>query len=632
MCEKSIADIDFDTLIQGRSFHPSPEKWGDQALYFLLVDRFSDGQETNFRDNDGKIVRTEGRPRYRSSQDISNAVKTPEGAQVWREAGDVFVGGNLQGLTSKLGYLKRMGITSVWVSPIFRQRRSDKYSYHGYAVQNFLDIDPRFGTREDLRSFVDQAHRMGIYVILDVIVNHSADVFAYGEPGKKPYAPPYTGEEYPVLGFRDKDDRPTLPFGPLNLNEYPDAWPDGAVWPSELQHPQAFSRKGSIRNWDAFPEFEEGDFFGLKDLNLGRQDSQGEFHPSAALEALTKAYQFWIAYADIDGFRLDTVKHMGQGATRYFDRSIKEFARKLGKDNFYLIGEIAGGRENAYKTMEATGLDAALGIDEIPTLIRDVVRGKGNPADYFRLFRNGPNEGPEEDLSWWCSKVVTFFDDHDQVGRAVKARFAAEFGRNHKRAEKALLAALGMNLTTIGVPCIYYGTEQGFNGHALGEDGGDRYIREAMFGGEFGAFGSRERHFFNENSQVYKELAKMLALRTECATLRRGCQYLRDISSDGENFAVPQIESGGDWRGIVAWSRLLDGDEVVLAINTDPDHEHSAWVTVSPECHAPGSRPLKCLYSTDPSQVDTETSGPPEDRNGSAICITVPPGGFVAYG
>ena len=187
MCEKSIVDIRFEMLTHtstgNRAFHPSPEKWSDQALYFLLVDRFSDNKETGYRDNSGKLVHGDGRPRYRQSVDHNNAVKTPGDAKKWREAGDTFVGGNIQGLTGKLGYLKRLGITTVWVSPIFKQRRADKYSYHGYAIQNFLEIDPRFGTREDLRDFVAQAHAMGIYVILDIIVNHCADVFAYGEPG-----------------------------------------------------------------------------------------------------------------------------------------------------------------------------------------------------------------------------------------------------------------------------------------------------------------------------------------------------------------------------------------------------------------------------------------------------------------
>jgi glycosidase len=633
VCEKSIADISFDTLTKSHPFHPSPEDWADQTLYFLLVDRFSDGQETNYKNNRGKLVHRDGRPRYRTSLDSNNAVKTPEGARKWREAGDTFAGGNLKGLTEKLGYLKRLGITTVWVSPIFKQRQSDKYSYHGYAIQNFLDIDPRFGTREDLREFVTQAHSMGIYVVLDIIVNHSADVFAYGEEGKGDFAPTYTGEEFPVLGFRDKEGKPSLPFEPVDLKKNPDAWPDGAIWPAELQEPEGFTRKGSMKNWDAFPEFEEADFFNFKDLHLGCHDSKGKFNPSSALEALVKAYQFWIAYADIDGFRLDTVKHMGQGATHYFDKAIKEFAGKLGKNNFYLIGEIAGGRVNAQKTLDATGLDAALGIDEIPTRLRDVVTGRGNPISYFHLFRDDPNskDKSKNEDSAWCNRVITFFDDHDQVGRPVKARFAAEFGKDQRRAEKALLAALGMNLTTIGVPCIYYGTEQGFNGHALGSEGGDRYVREAMFGGEFGSFGSRGCHFFNENSLIYKELAKLLALRAEQPALRHGSQYLREISENGMDFALPQAGQTGERLGLVAWSRLWEGSEILLLLNTDPSHEHSAWVTVDTNSHAPESHPLKCLYSTDAAQIGTETSGPPEARNGTAVCVTVPAGGFVAY-
>ncbi|MBC8101596.1 MAG: alpha-amylase [Cytophagales bacterium] len=631
MHEKSIAEIDFEELTRDRQFHPSPENWEDQALYFLLVDRFSDGRETNYKDNGGKLVRGEGTPRFRPSRDVNGAVKTPEDAKKWREAGDTFVGGNLKGLTSKLGYLKRMGITAVWVSPIFKQRRSDKYSYHGYAIQNFLEVDPRFGTRDDLKTFVAEAHAMGIYVILDVIVNHCADVFAYGDAHGGEIAPTYTGEEFPVLGFRDKNGKPTLPFGPVDTRKHPDAWPEAAVWPCELQIPEAFTRKGTMQHWDAFPEFEQGDFFNFKDLNLGSHDGQGKFCPSAALEALIQVYRFWIAYADLDGFRLDTVKHMGQGATRHFASAIEDFARALGKDNFTLIGEISGGRKSAHSTLDATGLDAALGIDEIPARMRSVITGSGNPADYFRLFRNHPKEGHSDDPAWWRGRIVTFFDDHDQVGRSVKSRFAAEFGKDRHRAEKAVIAALGLNLMTLGIPCIYYGTEQGFNGHAQGTDGGDRYVREAMLGGEFGSFCSRGAHFFNENSRAYRELTKLLALRAEHPALRRGRQYLRELSENGEDFALPIAGETGEWRGIIAWSRLLDVDEFVCALNTDPDHAHSTWVTVDADCHASGSRPLKCRYSTDPDQIETETSSPPEPRNGSAICLTVPPGGFVVY-
>jgi glycosidase len=84
----------------------------------------------------------------------------------------------LKGLKSKLGYLRRLGVTAIWISPVFKQVPFEA-TYHGYGIQNFLDVDPHFGTREDLRDLVDAAHQQGIYCILDIILNHAANVFGY---------------------------------------------------------------------------------------------------------------------------------------------------------------------------------------------------------------------------------------------------------------------------------------------------------------------------------------------------------------------------------------------------------------------------------------------------------------------
>ena len=81
--------------------------------------------------------------------DAANAIKTPEAASEWREAGGRFCGGTLKGLTSKMGYLKRLGITAIWVSPVFKHVAFLE-TYHGYGIQDSLGIEPRFGTREDL--------------------------------------------------------------------------------------------------------------------------------------------------------------------------------------------------------------------------------------------------------------------------------------------------------------------------------------------------------------------------------------------------------------------------------------------------------------------------------------------------
>jgi glycosidase len=202
-----------------------------------------------------------------------------------------------------------------------------------------------------------------------------------------------------------------------------------------------------------------------------------------------------------------------------------------------------------------------------------------------------------------------------------KARFCFD-----SNASKVALNALVLNALTLGIPCVYYGSEQGFDGNGQG-DGADRYIREAMFGGEFGAFRTKGVHFFDESNRIYQELSKILAIRRNVLALRRGRQYLREISApqDGVKFGLPTM-IGGQIRSIVPWSRILSAEEVVLAINTDFDNPSTAWVTLDNLLHQTNDT-LTCLYSTDPAQVNQ--SFPVEAKNGKAILLTVPPAGFV---
>ena len=625
MIEKSLQDLDLRSL-STRSFFPSPAAWEEQVLYFLMLDRFSDGNERDYLDNAGQLVSNGATPLFQTG-DSGNAIQTNDDAARWREAGAHWVGGNLQGLTSKIGYLQRLGVTAIWISPIFKQVPYQD-TYHGYGIQNYLDVDPHFGTRNDLKDLVRTAHDHGIYVILDIILNHSGNVFSYApdrywtqDPGSGQWFldPRWDGRPYPVAGFHDSDGQPALPFEPLERTNLPSDGLGSAIWPVEFQDPATFSAKGHINNWEYDPEYLEGDFFDLKDIHQG-YGAVDNYTPSPALWALCQVYKFWIAYADLDGFRVDTVKHMDPGATRFFSSVIHEFTQKIGKENFYLIGEITGGRDRAFTTLETTGLDAALGIDDIPDRLEYMVKGYRNPAEFFDLFRNSLLVQKESHI-WFRNKVVTLFDDHDQVRKGNhKARFCA----GDPGWRKLLLNVLALNTTTLGIPCIYYGTEQGFDG---GGDN-DRYIREAMFGGDFGAFRSRQRHLFNEAGSVYQELAKILTLRKQKIALRRGRQYLREISGDGINFGLPAV-LGDRMRSVIPWTRSFDDQNLLLAINTDPDQTRTAWVDLDASAYPTGLH-LKCVYATDQSLVGpgliVQASG---DRR--VVNLTVPPAGFVIY-
>lgn len=635
--ERSIKEIDWNAIRKPK-YYESPAAWEDQVLYFLMLDRFSNDREQGYTDNDGKPTSHGKTPLFSFSTDAYKADRTS-----WADAGDEWLGGTLKGLQSKIGYLQRMGVTAIWISPVFKQVASDQHSYHGYGIQNFLDVDKNFGTREDLIELVNVAHSHGIRIILDLILNHAGNIFGYKlDPNRYPAKddkghtyidPRWDGKVYPVEGYRDASGAAILPFQVLDMSTHGPAWPDGAVWPSELQPSDTYTSKGRIDNWDYDPEFMEGDFVSLKDIHHGEhtRDSSGQrviddFTPSPALNILCDVYKFWIALTDVDGFRIDTVKHMELGATRYFASVIKEFAQSLGKEHFFLVGEITGGRSRAFETLDLTGLDAALGIDEIPDKLDYLAKGWREPSDYFGLFRNSVQERRASHV-WFGKHVVTLFDDHDQVRKGKsKARFC---GDKINRGFTYLKAVLGLNLTSMGIPCIYYGTEQGFDG--AGES--DRFLRECMFGGDFGSLQSTDRHFFNEQHEIYRFLVDVLELRSKYLPLRRGRQYLREISDSGApgTFGTPRM-IGGQIRSVVPWSRLFANQEILLAINTDADNPRSAWVTIDNSLHSDLNSPagrMTCLYSTNSAQINTTTLV--EARNGSAVHVTVPPAGFVIF-
>lgn len=608
-------------------------------MYFLLPDRFSDGNETGYKDIANRVVNTGTTPLFKES-DRGNAINVNDDERnKWLHAGGKFVGGKIRGIISKLGYLKRMGVTTLWIGPIFKQI-ADLETYHGYGIQDFLDVEPRFGTREDLKDLVKAAHAVGIYVLLDVVLNHAGDVFGY-----KDYSAHYDGTTHENRGFwaAKRDENNMIPLGLVDENRYPDAWPDGAIWPAELQSADCFGRKGTIRDFDKKPEFIEGDFFGLKKLNLGAYDP-AKFTPTTALQTLTDCFKFWIAFADVDGFRIvsqlqcscfdvlikfkDTVKHMGDGPTRYFASTIHSYAHLLGKKNFFLVGECSTNRP--METVAITGLNAALGIGDFQRALTKVPKNQEPASNYFDNFVNSP------DLTkgWARNQIVTMIDDHDQIWQPfdMKWRFCSD-----AYAAKFLHATLGMNLCTMGIPCIYYGTEQRFDGAADKPDPqckdhfADQFIREAMFGGPFGAFGSQNRHFFDESTPTYRIIHDLTQLRSNQIALRRGSQYLCTVSSASMAHRIPCFSDTASRhsKSVVAWLRACDGEELLCALNTNADAAARAWVHL-PKEHQQASKDevMRCVYPPRKSDAIKVV----HKRGGLAkVWITIPSAGFVVY-
>ena len=279
----------------------------------------------------------------------------------------------------------------------------------------------------------------------------------------------------------------------------------------------------------------------------------------------------------------------------------------------------------AWEIVDKTGLDAALGIEDVPGKLERMTCGYGEPADYFSIFRNWVLD--DQSLHrWYRNSVVTLVDDHDQVRKgAAKSRFCGD-----SRSRDFAFNVVATQLTTMGIPCIYYGTEQSFDSGGR-QSGFDLVLRENMFGGRFGGKCTQERHFFDEEAPLYKALAGLIDLREQLLPLRRGRQMLHEISGDGSGFGVPRLLSER-MRSIVAWSRLFVDQEVLVAFSTDLQQPLTAYSTVAPRFRAPG-HVLKLIFWHAPAAA----SRPPQElvverrSERLAVQLTVPPAGFVMY-
>jgi len=568
------------SLPRRQQYYASPVDWRDEILYFLLVDRFSDGREQT-------------RPLL-DRQNLGSARSQSWRWDQWADSGaNRWQGGTLQGVKSKLDYLKRLGVTTLWLSPVFKQR-GHLDTFHGYGVQDFLDVDPHFGTRRDLVDFMNAAHRQGMRIILDIIFNHSGPNWIYppGTPGGQE-TPVYTTGQYPFGSWLGDQGQP---INAIQGSE------DGA-WPVELQDTLRYTRAGMGNLGagdidDPNAEHKRSDFFTLRDLQLEAPD---------LLTDLAACYKYWIALTDCDGFRIDTLKHVSLEEARNFCGTVKEFAANMGKDNFFLVGEIAGGdyAEDRYLDVLDRNLNAALDIGEMRPALGGVAKGLVHPSAYFSGFDPGTAiMGSHRNLG---NRHVSILDDHDQVF-GTKLRFSSEAASDHQ-----VVAGVALQLLTLGIPCIYYGTEQALAGpepsewHWLPDWGSsDRYLREAMFGPEhprqsgrgglpassgnvdtnlpgFGPFGTAGYHCFDDHGQAYVRIAALTSLRQSYPVLRDGRQYLRPIAFLGRPF---DVYGPGE---ILAWSRILDDEEALCVLNAHGTQARGADVLVDATLNPPGS-------------------------------------------
>jgi len=329
-------------LGHGRSSHPDPaarhslrQPVTDQNFYFVMADRFDNGDTAN--DNGGLPPGT--------GEGQSGFDPTGKG---W------YHGGDLQGLTARLDYIKGMGTTAIWLTPSFKnkavQPEDRSGGYHGYWITDFTQIDPHLGTNQDLRALVDGAHARGMKVYFDIITNHTADVIEYTEGARMPYVSkdqsPYRTEAGTPFDDRDfaggtffpaltPTGQPSCSAPPASFSSFPyhpcvpDAERDSKV-PAWLNDVSLYHNRGDTTFTGENSQY--GDFFGLDDLFTENP---------RVVDGMIDIYQTWIRDFRIDGFRMDTMKHVDDAFWQRFAPVIEDYARSQGIPDFYMFGEVA---------------------------------------------------------------------------------------------------------------------------------------------------------------------------------------------------------------------------------------------------------------------------------------------------
>jgi glycosidase len=532
----------------------SPEDWRDHVIYFLMVDRFN------------------------CPGDTRNPLP-------FEEKTDKPLGGTLKGITQKLDYIRDLGATAIWVSPV---QKNTKDSIHGYSIQDFLSVDPRFGTDDDLIELIDQAHARGIYVILDIVLNHAGNVFAYDPFGNTAPHREDNEPQYPIYwrkedGSADPNWHTAPNIGDLDLTA------DAAVYPDQIRNNEYFRRRGLMGSNE-----QHGDFVSLKELiteYVERKDSRDYF---PVRDLLIKIHQYLIAKYDCDGYRVDTIKHVERDCELVFGNAIREFASTIGKTNFLTFGEAKTDKETtlaAYTGRYAGEAGDLFGLDstlDFPVMwkMQQVCKGDGAPSELANLYeyrknllRGGGNDGKVLVSSHGEAGrfYITKLDNHDEHRRFRYCPKPQDINAPSAY-DRQVTMAFGSLSALLGIPCIYYGTEQGLRGACNGDsNGGDWYVREALWGKPGGGFG--------QNNQFYKEIKKILALRAATPAMRYGRQYFRPLSGNGHDFGMSSYKGG-----VIAFSRILHDTEIVVLANTSTTAEQHLSVVIDFDLNSNGKQ------------------------------------------
>ncbi len=558
----------------------------DENFYFVMADRFDNGDPGNDRG---------GLP---ADPLISGFDPTRKG---------FYQGGDLKGLLSRLDYVRGLGTTSIWLTPSFKNKAvqledGPSAGYHGYWITDFTRIDPHLGTNEDLRALIDAAHARGMKVYFDIITNHTADVIGYQQGARQPYVSKDTAPYRTAAGtpFDDRDYAGTNTFPPLSPTvsfPYTPVLADdekNLKVPAWLNDVTLYHNRGDTRFTGENSLY--GDFFGLDDLFTE--------HPRV-VEGMIEIYQAWIRDFGVDGFRIDTMKHVNDEFWQRFGPRVLQFAREHGKREFFMFGEVFDTSRSV--TSHFTTHDPMQAVLDFPfqAAARDFA-SRGRPTNQLAAFFTGDDWYTDADSNVY--QLPTFLGNHDmgRIGGFVQADNPgagdAEWIARDRLAHELMYFSRGN-------PVIYYGDEQGFTGGTRG----DQDARQTMFPSLvpdyldddlLGTSATHAQSNFVPSHPLYQTISGLATLTREHPALRNGAHQNR-YATDG--------------AGIYAFSRI-DRDEqreYIVALN------NSEQVQTAPVPTYLAQHSFQRVYGAGPHRVKSD--------DGGRLTLSVPALSAVVY-
>ena len=478
--ESLVAEVKPESELDLEFLYTRDIEFRQETIYFIVVDRFYDGDPANNEGPNPELYDPEGK----------------DWGKYW--------GGDLQGVIDKLDYLKDMGVTAVWLTPLFEQVEAlfvEQAAIHGYWTKDFKRLNPRFIAKGDNPSvnqtqetkdtvfdkLVYELHQRKMKLVLDIVCNHSNPDFS----GKK-------GELY--------DDGVKV----ADFNDDTNNW---------------YHHYGEVQNWEDEWQVQNCELSGLATFNENN---------IAYRSYIKSAIKQWLDRG-VDALRVDTVKHMPIWFWQEFTADILTH-----RPDVFIFGEWIYSDPRNDLSVEFVNESGMTILDfGLCVAIREVLGEVASAG--FQLIQDVLNL---DHRYYGATELITFIDNHDMP------RFQSLNGDR-----QMLSLAICLMMTTRGIPCIYYGTEQYL--HDDTDGGNDPYNRPMM-------------EQWDTDSPIYRDVRLLSGLRRLNPAISMGSQWQKHLTTDVYCYVRR-------YRDSVVFVAMNRGNSVIVeAVDTElPDGEHT---------------------------------------------------------